>query len=129
MSEDDQHKMKPQEDRIPINENEIEKFEHAKYLIRAYSNKNELVGEETGVNHIEINESSYIQQTTIDDAIVVTKDIIVNLVELWYATNKKPYEMIGMRRFPGLNMRCGDSLSITFGLNISWVDDEMTVYT
>lgn len=120
--------MKTKENSTPFHEGEIEKFEHAKYLIRAYDNQNKLVGEETGTNYIEIKKSSYIQQTTIDDAIVITTDAIVNRVELWYATNKKPYEMIGMRRFPGLELACGDSLSITFGLNISWVDNEVTIY-
>ena len=113
---------------ISIHKSEIEKFRYAKYLIRVYDNKNEFIGEKTGVNRIEISDSSYTQQTTINDVIAVTKDRIVNLVELWYASNKKPYEMLGMRRFPGLHMRCGDTLRITFGLTISWEDNEMVVY-
>jgi hypothetical protein len=112
----------------PIHEREIAKFEHAKYIIRAYDNKNELVAEEWGTNHIEMKESSYSQQTIIDDAIVVREDRIINRAELWYKTNKKTYEMVGMRRFPGFEMRCGDTLHITFRLNISWVDNEMTVF-
>jgi len=120
--------MKTKEDNNPIHESEIEKFQHAKYLIRAYDDRNILVGEARGNNHIEIKGSTYIQQTTIDDVIVVTKNTIVNRVELWYATNKKAYEMIGMRRFPGFEMACADTLRITFGLTMSWVDNEVTVY-